>query len=187
LIDYIGPLLIVLGPICITLGANLERFLPPPDTEVDDIKEVEKDHISMTLSRIFKTAKVDVFDDPFWVESFQKYYHKNIKELRDAERYLRSISADVRQAKIWVAIVGITFLVVGTTYTASVNLEIIENPEKLILITDVSLIFFLLSELLLLLKCLWRYYHDRQKVAEILQSQQLLLTGMFVHGSGGTG
>lgn len=182
MIDYLGPLLIVVGPICITLGANLDRFFSPPDTKLDDIEELEKDHVSMTLSKIFRTTKAESFDNPIWVESFQKYYHENIKELRDAEHHLRSVSANVRHMKIWVIILGITFLVTGAAYTAIVNLEIVKDPGNLILVADVAFIFFFVGEIILVSICFWRYYHNKQKVTEILKSQKLLLTGVFVYG-----
>jgi len=137
----------------------------------------------MTLSRVFKTTKAESFDDPLWIATFQKYYHKNIKELRDAEYYLRMVSAEVRHMKIWVVILGITFLLIGTTYTASVNLEIVENPRDLILVADAALIFFLASELIPISFCVWKHRSNKQKVSEILKSQNLLLTGMFVYGS----
>lgn len=85
--------------------------------------------------------------------------------------------------KIWVVILGITFLVIGTTYTAGVNLEIVEDPRNLILVADVALIFFSVSGIILISICSWRYYHNKQKVTEILKSQKLLLTGVFVYGS----
>lgn len=183
MIDYLGPILIALGPICFTLSANLDHFFSPSDTKVDDINDLEKDHISMTLTKIFKTTKTESFDDPRWIAAFQKYYHKNIKELRDAEYYLRAVSADVRHMKIWVVILGITLLLIGITYTASVNLEIVENPRDLILVADAALIFFLTSELIPISFCVWKHRSNKQKVSEILKSQTLLLTGMFVYGS----
>ena len=183
MIDYLGPLLIVLGPICITLGANLDRFFSPPDTKPDDIKELERDHVSMTLSKIFKTTKAESFDNPIWVDSFQKYYHENIKALRDAESHLHLVSVKASHMKTWIVLLGITFLLIGTTYTASVNLEIVKDPENLILVADVALIFFFVSEMIFISICFRRYCHNKQKVTEILKSQKLLLTGVFVYGS----
>lgn len=79
MIDYLGLLLIVLGPICITLGANLDRFFSPPDTKPDDIKELEKDHVSMTLSKIFKTTKAESFDNSSGLSLFKSIIMKTLK------------------------------------------------------------------------------------------------------------
>ena len=183
MIEYLGPLLIVLGPICFTLCANLDHFFSLPEDELDDITDLEKEHVSMNLSRIFESVKAESFSDPYWIESFQKYYHKNIKELRDAEHYFRSVIASIRHVKIAVVILGVFFIVIGTMYTVSVNLEKLEDPRDIILGADISLVFFLGAELFFIGHCLKTHKRGKRRFTEIMKSQRLLLTGMFMFGS----
>lgn len=186
MIEYLGPLLVVLGPICFTLSANLDHFFSLPDAELNGVDDLEKEHIQMNLSKIFESVRKDSFKDPYWIESFQKYYHKNIKDLRDVENYFRSLSINVKHIKIGIIILGMTFVSVGAIYTISINLKIFESPRDLILIMETFFVFFLASEIILVANCLRKYKHNSKEFSEILKSQSLLLRGMFMRGSGGS-
>ena len=127
---------------------------------------------------------MESFKDPRWIESVQKYYNKNIKDLRDAEYCLRSVSTYARNTKVWVVILGMTFIGIGAIYTVSLTLNIFKDPEKVILVVDTILVLSVISEITFIVNCLRGYRKSERELGAILKSQGLLLRGIFIRGSG---
>jgi len=179
MLEFFGPIVVVVGTICLPLSWNINKFFSLPNI---NFQEIENDHITTNLIRLLNLENLDFFKDPLWVSSFRRRYHKNIKDIGNAELCYENMINCINNIKIILLTTGIISPLIGVIITLDVNLNFIQNPKSIIFIAETLVILFYINISFFIFNNFIKYKNNKHKYNEIYNSQFLITQGVPLEG-----